>query len=541
MAKKKSAKVKPKGGYTQEIVSLIRVALSAILLAAAYTVNAAAFVSGLMLAAAVVICGLDIVISGIEKLLKRKDYFNYQLIISLCAAVCLCIGCYVETIVTLSVWQAGNALLSIAIRKTKADFYASASAKGREDSIKVRSLISSQTSYENSVMSKAMPYLDLFSKAALIVGVLFAAFIPLITDMTYVMSIRRGCMLIAAALPVSALAALPIYSLAGISRAADYGVLVKDAKTLEATGKLTAVIYDKSGVLTDGAPKLVSLNSPVFDNSSFLMLAAHAAYSSEQHFAAPIVSAYSGDIYPSYISDFKDIPGCGMEISLNGRHILLGTLELLDARGISVPDADKKDGYLIYLAVESKYVGSMTFKENVNPYAECVISDLAKMGGVKSIMVSEDGREISERLSKTLNVNELYCECGFSEKANIIKQSKSQLTQNETVMYISAENLDYHTAADIDANIALDFNNADMIMSSIGIFGLPVVYDAACKVKRLSIRNLIFTVIIKLALVILALTGCATLWFVIAGDFAASILGVLNAIRIGNSPDIGEQ
>lgn len=541
MAKKKSAKAKPKGGYTQEIVSLIRAALSAILLAAAYTVNAAAFVSGLMLAAAVVICGLDIVISGIEKLLKRKDYFNYQLIISLCAAVCLCIGCYVETIVMLSVWQAGNALLSIAIRKTKADFYASASAKGREDSIKVRSLISSQTSYENSVMSKAMPYLDLFSKAALIVGVLFAAFIPLITDMTYVMSIRRGCMLIAAALPASALAALPIYSLAGISRAADYGVLVKDAKTLEAAGKLAAVIYDKSGVLTDGAPKLVSLNSPVLDNSSFLMLAAHAAYSSEQHFAASIVSAYSGDIYPSYISDFKDIPGCGTEISLNGRHVLLGTLELFDARGIPVPDADKKDGYLIYLAVESKYVGSMTFKENVNPYAECVISDLAKMGGVKSIMVSEDGREISERLSKTLNVNELYCECGFSEKANIIKQSKSQLTQNETVMYISAENLDYHTAADIDANISLDFNNADMIMSSIGIFGLPVVYDAACKVKRLSIQNLIFTVIIKLALVILALTGCATLWFVIAGDFAASILGVLNAIRIGNSPDIGEQ
>ena len=101
-----------------------------------------------------------------------------------------------------------------------------------------------------------MPYLELFSKAAFIVGILFAAAVPLITDMTYVMSIRRGSMLIIAAVPISALAALPMYSLAGLSRAAEYGVYIKNTASLENTGDLASVIYDKADVLQMVRPSL---------------------------------------------------------------------------------------------------------------------------------------------------------------------------------------------------------------------------------------------------------------------------------------------
>lgn len=533
MAKARSSK-KSKAGtsYAQEGVTLLRALLSAGLLILAYSVKLAHIAAVLILVAAAVICGIDIVLVAVDKMLKKRDYLNDQLMISLCAVACFSVGCYVETIVMLAVYQIGRACLGFAVRRTKSELYSAAS--DREGSVRLRSILSGPASSENSLMSKFMPYFDLFSKAAFIVGVLFAAVIPLITDMTYVMSIRRGCMLIAAAVPLSALAALPVYSLAGISRCAEYGVYVKNAKTLENAGDIAAVVYDKADVFTEGTPKLVSLNSPILDNESFLMLAAYTAYSSEQRFAAPIVSAHSGDIITSYISDFKDIPGCGMEISLRGRQILLGTYELFEARSINIPEADRKGGYVLYLAVSGIYAGSMTFKENINPYAECVISDLAAMGDVKSILVTEDGREVSERLAKALKVNELHYECGFSEKANIIKQCKNQLAQDEMLMYISAENLDYHTAADIDAKVGAEFNNADMVMSNIGLFGMPVVYDTANKLKRLSIENLLFTVLIKLVLVILALTGCATLWFILLLDFAASIIGVLNTLRINH-------
>ena len=541
MAKSHSSKNSRAGrSYAQEIVTLLRVALSAALLIAAYSVNAASLVSMLMLIAAALICGFDIVLAAVDKIIKKRDYLNDQLLVCLCAIVCFCIGCYTETIVMLVVYQLGRTCLNFVIRKTMLGFYGAVSPEDREGSLRLRSILNSPGSLKNSVFDKYMPYLELFSKAAFIVGILFAAAVPLITDMTYVMSIRRGSMLIIAAVPISALAALPMYSLAGLSRAAEYGVYIKNTASLENTGDLASVIYDKADVFTDGTPKLVSVNSPILDNESFLQLAAYTAYSSEQRFAAPIVSAYSGDIITSYISDFKDIPGCGMEISLHGRSVLLGTGELFDAKGISIPDTERKSGYILYLAIGGRYAGSLTLKEKLNPYAESVISDFAALGGIKSVLLTEDGRDVSERLAKALNVDELHYECGFTEKADIIQKCKDQLAPDEKLMYISAENLEYHTAADIDAKVGTEFENADMLMSNVGIFGLPVAYTASHMVKRLSSENLVFTAVIKFVLVVLALTGSATLWFIVLLDFAASVFGVLNVVRMPSADTLRE-
>ena len=541
MAKSHSSKNSRAGrSYAQEIVTLLRVALSAALLIAAYSVNAASLVSMLMLIAAALICGFDIVLAAVDKIIKKRDYLNDQLLVCLCAIACFCIGCYTETIVMLVVYQLGRTCLNFVIRKTKLGFYGAVSPEDREGSLRLRSILNSPGSLKNSVFDKYMPYLELFSKAAFIVGILFAAAVPLITDMTYVMSIRRGSMLIIAAVPISALAALPMYSLAGLSRAAEYGVYIKNTASLENTGDLASVIYDKADVFTDGTPKLVSVNSPILDNESFLQLAAYTAYSSEQRFAAPIVSAYSGDIITSYISDFKDIPGCGMEISLHGRSVLLGTGELFDAKGISIPDTERKSGYILYLAIGGRYAGSLTLKEKLNPYAESVISDFAALGGIKSVLLTEDGRDVSERLAKALNVDELHYECGFTEKADIIQKCKDQLAPDEKLMYISAENLEYHTAADIDAKVGTEFENADMLMSNVAIFGLPVAYTASHMVKRLSSENLVFTAVIKFVLVVLALTGSATLWFIVLLDFAASVFGVLNVVRMPSADTLSE-
>lgn len=541
MAKSHSSKNSRAGrSYAQEIVTLLRVALSAALLIAAYSVNAASLVSTLMLIAAALICGFDIILAAVDKIIKKRDYLNDQLLVCLCAIACFCVGCYTETIVMLVVYQLGRTCLNFVIRKTKLGFYSAVSPEDREGSLRLRSILNSPSSLKNSVFDKYMPFLELFSKAAFIVGVLFAVAVPLITDMTYVMSIRRGSMLIIAAVPISALAALPMYSLAGLSRAAEYGVYIKNTASLENTGDLASVIYDKADVFTDGTPKLVSVNSPILDNESFLQLAAYTAYSSEQRFAAPIVSAYSGDIITSYISDFKDIPGCGMEISLHGRSVLLGTGELFDAKGISIPDTERKSGYILYLAIGGRYAGSLTLKEKLNPYAESVISDFAALGGIKSVLLTEDGRDVSERLAKALNVDELHYECGFTEKADIIQKCKDQLAPDEKLMYISAENLEYHTAADIDAKVGTEFENADMLMTNVGIFGLPVAYTASHMVKRLSSENLVFTAVIKFVLVVLALTGSATLWFIVLLDFAASVFGVLNVVRMPSADTLSE-
>ncbi len=532
MAKRtKSAERKKSKTIIPDLFTLIRVLISVLLLVLAYSITAAQFILILILIAALAVSGFDIVLIAYGDI-RKKNYLNSSLLVAIVVLASFCAGCYTEAVITLAVYQLSRVLLDYACKLTKDGAYNAIGANDADGRTMLRAILSSPESYKNSLHIKYQPYFELFSKAAFIVALLYAVVVPLISDMSFVMSIRRGCMLIAAAIPASALAALPLLSASGLSLAAEYGVFVKDAKTLEAMEKLSAVVYDKADVFTEGTPKLVSLSSPILDNDSFLKLAAYTAYNSEQRLAVPIVSAYGGDIIPSYISSFSEIPGCGMEISLGGREVLLGTYEVLEARGIAIPADSLKKGYVLYLAVAGHFAGSMSFKENVNPYAETVISDFSAMGGIKSILLTEDGREVSERLSRAVNVDKLHYECDASKKANLVKEYADGLAAGEKLMYVSAENLDYHTAADIDAKVGYAADNADMLMSNIGIFGLPVAYMASKRVRQLSLENLIFTTFLKIVLVVLALTGSATIWFIVAADFAASIAGVLSISRL---------
>ena len=185
---------------------------------------------------------------------------------------------------------------------------------------------------------------------------------------------------------------------------------------------------------------------------------------------------------PEYISSFSEIPGCGMAIKLNGQSVVLGTPELFEARGISIPADSVKKGYVLYMAVAGKYAGSISFKENVSPYAESVISDFAAMGNIKSVLLTEDGREVSERFARSINAQELHYECDSEKKTEIIRQCADELDEGSKLLYVSAENLDCHSAADIDAKVGVSVDNSDMLMSNIGIFGLPVAYAASRRV-----------------------------------------------------------
>ena len=536
MAKKTRSAERKKGSKIfPDLFTLIRAAVSALLLILAYSATASHFLSILMLILAILICGFDVALIAYGDI-RRKNFINSSLLIVIVVIASFFAGCYVESIVTLIVYQLCRVFLDYASKLTKSGAYKAVSADDPDGRASLKAILSSPEASKNSLYSKYIPYFDLFSKAAFVVGLLYAAVVPLISNMSFVMSIRRGCMLIAASIPASALVSLPLCSVAGLSLSAAYGVFIKGAKTLEDTGKVTAIIYDKADVFTEGTPKLVSLSSPILDNDTFLQLAAYTAYNSEQRIAVPIVSAYGGDIISEYVSEFREIPGCGMEIKLRGRNVLLGTLELFEARGITIPADGLKKGYVLYMAVSGSYAGSISFKENINPFAESVISDFAAMGNIKSILLTEDGREVSERLARALNVEELHYECDSAKKADIIKQCADDLPDGAKLLYVSAENLDYHTAADIDAKVGYAADNADMLMSNIGIFGLPVAYMASRRVKRLSVENLAFTVFIKAVLVFLALTGNATIWFIVAMDFAASIAGVLSIARLPDAP-----
>lgn len=513
-----------------DFITLVRLAITVILLVLAYTIGASKLVAMIMLMAAILISGFDIAITAVYAVM-RKDFFNNSCLVLIAAAASFAVGCYVEATVFIVVYQACRVFMEYAEKRTKQAATEDLPKNGPESFSKQRSIINRCDGSINALRAKIEPQYSVAVMAVTAAAVLFAALMPLITDMNYVMSVRRGAMLIVAIIPASAFASLPLCTAYGLCRSAAAGVIIDEPETIDKAADLKTIVFDKSDVITAGAPKIAAMISPILDKESFLRSCAYIAYRSEQHIAAAIVGAYNGEIYPEYIQEFNDIPGYGMEVKIEGRQMLLGTLKLLDSRGISLDAANVRKGNVLYLVIAGRYAGAIVFNENINPYAAKTVSDLKALG-VTCMLVAEDGMDICEKTAKSINISDFFPCCDTVKKLSVVKDVRQSLDKNDAMMYASAENVGYHSDADLDARVGEQTETEDLRMSNIGIFGLPAMVSIARGVKKISMQNLALCTLVKAVLIVLAVTGSATLWFVALLDFAAGMFGVLNISRI---------
>lgn len=510
---------------------IARAAIAVILMLLVSIVKMTELTAVLIMILAVFIIGFDLVIAALSSI-KSRDYFAYPCLVVFATIVACCAGFFREALLLVLIYQLASMLLTYAEGKMKAGLTDYIPDGNSDDVYMLKTILSSADAEKSDIAERIKPIFTV-SKVLFALAVLYAAVMPLISDtMTYHMSIRRGLMLILAAAPASLFASLALCPLTGISYSAAFGVFIKDARSLNNTADLNTVIFDKSNVIADGAPKLATVMSPVFDTATFIKIAAHTAYYSEQRIALSILSAYKGTVNETIISDFADHPGCGMEMKVKGIPIALGTQDTFEARGIEIPATELRSGLVMYMSVAGRYAGRLTFSENINPFAKSVVADFSDMGGIKSVLLTEDSREPSERLAKELHTDGLYYECDQLKKVNIVQQFADGLNSSEKLMYVSAEYSEFHSAADIDVSVGMDSDNADMLMSNVGIFGLPVAYMSARRSRLIAYENIIAAALVKLVLIVLALTGSATMWFIVLVDLVAAILTVLNTSRI---------
>lgn len=521
-----------------DIIKIVRILAAAALLILANTLNITAFTFVVLSVAAALIAGFDLVLNAAAAI-GEKDYFNYNIILIFVAVVGFAAGCANEACLLIIMYQLGSLLLGYAMYRSRKEIFSFIPDDGSDTAEAFREIVSKPTALKSSVLTKTAPIMDMLLKAALLVALIYAVLMPLITEMTYVMSIRRGLMLILAAAPASALISFPLSAETGLALAASHGVLVKNSEVLENLSHVTAAAFDKDEVFADACPKLASISSPILDNGTFKALAAYVAYNSQLRIAVPILAAYKGTVMPQYIEKSNDIPGCGMEVTIHGVPLCIMTKDVFDARNIAIPEKDVRGGFTFYMAVANKYAGRICFKENVNPYAQAVVSDLKEFGGIRTVLLSDDSEGATADFAETVGADEFHYGCTSEKKAEILEEIKTSLDDGEKLMYVSAENGEFHSSADIDARVG-DDDGADMRMSSVGVFGLPVAYTASKRVCEIQKANLIAIVLLKLVLVILALLGYATLWFIAFIDMVLACAAVLNSIQVTNDSLISQ-
>jgi P-type E1-E2 ATPase len=149
-------------------------------------------------------------------------------------------------------------------------------------------------------------------KLAMVLAVVYAIVMPIVTSMSFIVSIHRALIILLVAAPFSVVTSIPIAGVVGLCQNARHGIVYNNAYSMEAMADVTAAVFDKSGIFTEECPRIIAIHSDVLDYDTFLNFVAHAVYYSEQPIANAISAVFDHDYKLDVIKDFREIPGCGV-------------------------------------------------------------------------------------------------------------------------------------------------------------------------------------------------------------------------------------
>jgi Cu+-exporting ATPase len=228
--------------------------------------------------------------------------------------------------------------------------------------------------------------------------------------------------------------ATPMSIMVGTGRGALAGVLIKNAEALETMEKVNTLVVDKTGTLTEGKPKLMSVVALTgFDEGVVLWLGASLERASEHPLAAAIVKgAQERDIKLTAVSEFRSITGKGVTGTVEGRAVVLGNLKLLEELHIDAGDLParaeslRSDGQTVMLlAIDGKPAGLIGVADPVKASTQEAIRALHDEG-VQVIMLTGDNRTTAEAVARKLGIDRIEAEVLPEQKASIVKELQAQ-------------------------------------------------------------------------------------------------------------------
>jgi P-type Cu+ transporter len=225
--------------------------------------------------------------------------------------------------------------------------------------------------------------------------------------------------------------ATPMAIMVGVGRGARAGVLVKNAEALEILEKVDTLVVDKTGTLTEGKPRVVSMSPELEDDPELLRLAASLEQASEHPLAAAIVkAAVERNLKLSQPQEFTLVPGQGIRGIVDGKQVAVGNPALMVAIGaFARPDNPVLAANQIYgaicIAVEGKFAGNIAVTDPVKPSTPHAIRAL-KNQGIHIVMLTGDNRTTAAAIAKQLGIDEFEAEVLPKRKLEIIRKLQGQ-------------------------------------------------------------------------------------------------------------------
>ncbi|EMT46461.1 heavy metal translocating P-type ATPase [Anoxybacillus flavithermus] len=333
--------------------------------------------------------------------------------------------------------------------------------------------------------------------------------------------------------------ATPTSIMVGTGKGAEQGILFKGGEYLEGTHKINAVLLDKTGTVTKGKPEVTDVLS--FQEN--MIDYAVSAESASEHPLAQAIVAYGKEngIIAQPLTQFSALVGHGIEATVNGKHVLIGTRKLMNERGIEMAEHElamiklEDEGKTVMLvAIDGQLVGMIAVADTIKETSKQAIATLKQMG-IDVYMVTGDNKRTAEAIAKQVGIEHVYAEVLPEQKAAIVEQLQKQ---GKRVAMVGDGINDAPALAKADIGMAIGtgadvaIETADVTLVGGDLMHIPQAIELSRQTMRNIRQNLFWALFYNSVGIPVAAAGLLQPWIAGAAMAFSSVSVVTNALRL---------
>ena len=420
-----------------------------------------------------------------------------------------------------------NLTSQLEVRVTK-EFYDSTVSKILE---LVENASEQKSRAENFITKFAKYYTPIVCGVALLLAV-----IPGLITMDWSTWVYRALSFLVVSCPCALVISIPLSFFAGIGAASRYGILVKGSNYLEKFNHANIFVFDKTGTLTKGNFAVAKI-APEAQADEILRLAAIAEHDSNHPIAKSIVARYGKETESGYT--LTNVAGAGIIAQKGEETICCGNEKLMAQNGI---DFVKETGLgtVVYVAKNGKFVGSLLIADEIKPETKQVVGELNAMG-CKTIMLTGDNEAIAQNVAQEVGLTGYKASLLPQNKVEEVEKLLAQKGSKDVLCFVGDGVNDAPVLMRSDIGIAMGgvgsdaaIEASDIVLMKDDLKGISLAKRIAGKTMAIVFQNIVFSIAIKVAILILSAFGVANMWLAVFGDVGVAVLAILNAMRVNS-------
>lgn len=409
--------------------------------------------------------------------------------------------------------------------------------------------------YENSTVSKILELVEnatdkkaktetFVNKAAKIytpivigIAILVGIFLPLISNVTYGGengSIYRALIFLVISCPCAIAISVPLCYFSGIGKSSKEGILIKGSDYLDELKDVKEIVFDKTGTLTKGQfgiSKIEVYSDKYVENDVLKYVVWGESYSN--HPIAKSIVRNAKNVETKKVENYEEITGKGIKYNIDEKTVLVGNSSLVGKED-EIAESTK-----IYLKIDEELVGAILLKDEAKHGTKEAIQALNSRGIVTK-MFTGDNKKAAKQIAEELGISEFEAEMLPDQKySELEKELEKYKGTNGKVAFVGDGINDSPVLARADVGISMGgvgsgsaIEASDIVVMTDSIDRIDCAIDISKKTSKIIKQNLIFSIGVKIIVLVLSAFGVANMWEAVFADVGATLITVLNSLRI---------